>query len=326
MAEFKASLSGAAPAPDLAAPLAALWWAAKGNWDQAHKHRPGRARRDGRLGARLSAPRRGRSRQCRLLVPPGRQAGRDRFARDRMGADGFWRCSEVEEHECGKRQTDQGRHRRLGNGDRAGGPRPGHLELKTVFRRLDRIRRRAEQPCLAGRCGDAGHAARDQRGMRPAGGAHRARPQRTDQSALGVRPQELFLSGPAAGLPDQPVQVADRRRGRGHGRTGGRPDRHRRHRTAASGAGRRQVAARPQPDHVLCRPQPLRRGADGDRLQARHPRRRAGQGLCDQAALDPALSRHLRRRHGEGKLARRRQRLRAQAGRRRSAPAARSRT
>jgi hypothetical protein len=37
MAEFKASLSGAAPAPDLDAPLAALWWAAKGNWDQAHK-------------------------------------------------------------------------------------------------------------------------------------------------------------------------------------------------------------------------------------------------------------------------------------------------
>jgi hypothetical protein len=37
MAEFKASLAGAAPAPDIAAPLAALWWAAKGNWDQAHK-------------------------------------------------------------------------------------------------------------------------------------------------------------------------------------------------------------------------------------------------------------------------------------------------
>jgi hypothetical protein len=36
-AEFKASLSGAAPAPDLDAPLAALWWAAKGNWDEAHK-------------------------------------------------------------------------------------------------------------------------------------------------------------------------------------------------------------------------------------------------------------------------------------------------
>ena len=37
MADFKASLSGAAPAPDLDAPLAALWWAAKGEWDQAHK-------------------------------------------------------------------------------------------------------------------------------------------------------------------------------------------------------------------------------------------------------------------------------------------------
>ena len=37
MAEFKASLSGAAPAPGLDAPLAALWWAAKGNWDAAHK-------------------------------------------------------------------------------------------------------------------------------------------------------------------------------------------------------------------------------------------------------------------------------------------------
>jgi hypothetical protein len=37
MAEFKASLSGAAPAPEFGAPLAALWWAAKGGWDQAHK-------------------------------------------------------------------------------------------------------------------------------------------------------------------------------------------------------------------------------------------------------------------------------------------------
>jgi hypothetical protein len=37
MADFKASLSGAAPAPGLDAPLAALWWAAKGQWDEAHK-------------------------------------------------------------------------------------------------------------------------------------------------------------------------------------------------------------------------------------------------------------------------------------------------
>jgi hypothetical protein len=36
-AELRASLSGAAPAPGLDAPLAALWWAAKGGWDEAHK-------------------------------------------------------------------------------------------------------------------------------------------------------------------------------------------------------------------------------------------------------------------------------------------------
>jgi hypothetical protein len=36
-ADFRASLSGAAPAPGLDGPLAGLWWAAKGNWDQAHK-------------------------------------------------------------------------------------------------------------------------------------------------------------------------------------------------------------------------------------------------------------------------------------------------
>ena len=37
MPDFRASLSGNAPAPHLEPPLAALWWAAKGNWDQAHK-------------------------------------------------------------------------------------------------------------------------------------------------------------------------------------------------------------------------------------------------------------------------------------------------
>ncbi len=37
MADFKASLSGATPASGLDAPLAALWWAAKGHWDEAHK-------------------------------------------------------------------------------------------------------------------------------------------------------------------------------------------------------------------------------------------------------------------------------------------------
>jgi hypothetical protein len=37
MADFCASLDDAAPGPALTPPLAALWWAAKGDWDQAHR-------------------------------------------------------------------------------------------------------------------------------------------------------------------------------------------------------------------------------------------------------------------------------------------------
>ena len=62
----------------------------------------------------------------------------------------------------------KGADRRLGSRHRPGGPRPGHLEREAVLRRLDRLRRRAEQPRLAGRRRDAGHAAGDQRGMRRA--------------------------------------------------------------------------------------------------------------------------------------------------------------
>ena len=36
VADFIASVSGAAPAPELNAPLAGLWWAAKGDWVRAH--------------------------------------------------------------------------------------------------------------------------------------------------------------------------------------------------------------------------------------------------------------------------------------------------
>jgi hypothetical protein len=37
MVDLRASLSDAVPAPALSPPLTALWWAAKGDWDQAHK-------------------------------------------------------------------------------------------------------------------------------------------------------------------------------------------------------------------------------------------------------------------------------------------------
>jgi hypothetical protein len=37
MADFKATLANARPADGLMPPLAALWWAAKGDWGAAHK-------------------------------------------------------------------------------------------------------------------------------------------------------------------------------------------------------------------------------------------------------------------------------------------------
>jgi hypothetical protein len=36
IADFKSSLSGAAPAPGVSQPLAALWWAARDGWGKAH--------------------------------------------------------------------------------------------------------------------------------------------------------------------------------------------------------------------------------------------------------------------------------------------------
>ena len=69
------------------------------------------------------------------------------------------------------------------------------------------------------------------------------------------------------------------------------------------------------PNMSCHRSQPVGRGADGDRVEARPALVRGGHGVPRQAPLDPALSRHLRRRHGEGQPARRRQRLGAKAGR-----------
>ena len=108
---------------------------------------------------------------------------------------------------------------------------------------------------------------------------------------------------PIVGEGEVIVDLLERRAGRG------------RHRAAASRAGRRQEPARPAPAIFLCRSQPLRRGADGDRVEARPALVRAGARLRHQAPHHPALSRHLRRQHGGGLAARRRQRVGAEAGR-----------
>ena len=144
-----------------------------------------------------------------------------------------------------------------------------------------------------------------------------------DQQGQPVRSEELFLRRSAGRLSDQPVRAPDRRQGRDRDRTRRRLHQNDRHHPAASGAGRRQVVARSASDEIVHRPQPRRRGADGDRVGTGYPLARRGRRVCAQAALDPALSRHLRRQHGGRLHARRRQRVGAQAWRDRTARAAR---
>ena len=195
--------------------------------------------------------------------------------------------------------TLAGEHRLLGSRDRAGGPRPGDIAVKIVLRRRDGVRRRAEHAGQSRRCGLSRHAAGDQSRMRRAGRAHRAWPERADQHGQPVRPQELFLcrsarrairsasiEHPIVGKGEIVIEL--RRWFHEDGR----------HHAAASGTGCRQVVARPASDEILHRPEPRRRGADGDRVGTRHALARRSRGLSAQAARDFALSRHLRRQHG----------------------------
>ena len=186
---------------------------------------------------------------------------------------------------------------------------------KTVFRRRDRFRGRAEHAGLDGRCRVSRHAAGDQPALRRAGGQDRARARRRDQFVQRVRPQELFLSGPPCRLSDLAVSAAGRRAWPGRARHAGRLGARDRHHPRPSRTGCRQEPARPAPDADLCRFEPRRHRADGDRLRTRSAERRGGRALSPQTALDPALSRHLRRQHGGGFSALRLQRVGAAPGR-----------
>ena len=134
------------------------------------------------------------------------------------------------------------------------------------------------QAC-AGRPGAARHAAGDEQGRGRA--RHQARPgaRLAHRAAQRVRAQELLLSRPAQGLPDQPVRDPG-----GAGRLGELLPR-RREEDRAPGARpprgrRRQVAARGLRRPVGHRPEPRRHAAAGDRDRARHALHRRGRGLC----------------------------------------------
>ncbi len=143
-----------------------------------------------------------------------------------------------------------------------------------------------------------------------------------------VRAQELLLPGHAEELPDVAVRRADRHERLPRRRAGRRHDLPGRHRARAHGGGHRQVVARrrlhrPHPRRrVLARRlQPRRHPAHRDRHQAAHGRggagARGGASLRCDAARPAARARRLRRPHGAGLAALRRQRVAARAPRRR---------
>ena len=185
---------------------------------------------------------------------------------------------------------------------RTRGPCAGGLLRQAVFRGADRLRRGPQHPGQPRRCRHAGHAAGHQPGLHRAGGADRPRLRRRRRPSLGVRPQELLLSGPAAGLPDIAIHAAHRvRRVGGDSRSNGAGH------PPAPGAGRRQERSRPGPGPDPDRPEPRRRGAHGDRERAGPAEPGRGGRFSHAPPRAPALARHLRRQHAGGVAALRRQ-------------------
>ena len=207
----------------------------------------------------------------------------------------------------------------MGGRHRPRGARASQDEDEDVLPLRARIRRRREHENLPRVPRAPGRAAGSERACDRAHDQARPRARLRDLEPRDLRAQELLLSRPAEGLPDQPVRGPALRPG--HVR---HPDRRRRgngrHRARASRGGRGEDGARGRRDRperrrrlLARRLQPRRDAADRDRERAGPPLGRRGRPLPAPAAADDRRARRLRRGDGEGHAARGRERLGAKA-------------
>ena len=100
----------------------------------------------------------------------------------------------------------------LGNRHRPRDPRAARDQGQNLLRRVDDLRRVAEQSSEPRRLGLPRRAARVERRSRHDGRQVRPRDELRDRAALRVRAQKLLLPGSAERLSDQSVRAADRAR------------------------------------------------------------------------------------------------------------------
>ena len=203
-----------------------------------------------------------------------------------------------------------GAKRRLGDGDRPRGPRPGRVERQAVLRRLDRLRRRAEHQRQPRRRGDARHAAGHQRILRRAGGAHRARAEGADQPASRASTART-TSTRTCRRATRSASSTTRSSARARCWSTWRPASRAASASSASTSSRTPASRSTTSTRTLSFVDLNRTGVALMEIVSR-PDIRGPEEAADyvaQAAPDPALSRHLRRQHAGRQPARRRERL-----------------
>ena len=113
-----------------------------------------------------------------------------------------WHESRAAKHRAVRNEHD------MGNRHRAGSAYPALDQQQDILGRLHHLWRRAEHAGGRGEHRAARRAAGAEQGRGGTRDQVRPRDRRAHRAALGVRAQELFLSRPAQGLPDQPVRPA----------------------------------------------------------------------------------------------------------------------